>query len=306
MDDTTTTKPPALKISFHNVNSEWRTILWVAVPIYLIANVYLLFLGELSGVLLMFAYAVYTSLLALLTRRVTQPFEDEVSQPSKTKSILWVQIGILLTVILFTGLNSIHIPLWSNMVDWFYNLGETILPVEWFGGPGNSVANPVQYFVIPFILLLLLGAKPVDLGFGKGNKVWQAFLVWLALPFVIWIGLLATGLIPLQTLLRRIIANSFQNGFFEEFLFRGALQTRLRKIMSIPWALTVQGVLFGMWHLRANTASMDGNLLAGLALCLVSQATAGFVYGYVFHRTRNLLVPSAVHVVMNVLGQTFG
>ena len=77
---------------------------------------------------------------------------------------------------LLTGLASSHIPIWSNMVTWTYNLGESILPVEWFGGPGNSMANPLQYFVIPFILLLLLGAKPLELGLGKGNKIWR--LVW--------------------------------------------------------------------------------------------------------------------------------
>jgi hypothetical protein len=89
--------------------------------------------------------------------------------------------------------------------------------------PGNVVANPLQYFVIPFLLLLLLGARPRELGFRKGNKAGRVSLLWLALPLVVWVGLLVTGNLAPQALVRRIISNTFQNGFFEEFLFRGAL-----------------------------------------------------------------------------------
>lgn len=295
-----------MNINSDNQNTNWRTVLWIVLPVFLIANAYLLYAGEFSGVVIRGAYTIYLSLLAWLTWRVTRPIRDEGTMQQDDRSRLLIQVAALLIVITLTGLNSSNIHLWSNMVAWFHGLGESILPVDWFGGPGNSVANPVQYFVIPFILLLLLGAKPADLGFGKGNKVWQACLVWLALPLVIWGGLLATGSLPLQTFARRIIGNTFQNGFFEEFLFRGALQTRLRRVMSAPWALTIQAVLFGLWHLRANTQMMDGNLLAGLAVCLISQAVSGFVYGYVYQRTRNLIAPSVVHVAMNVLGQSFG
>jgi len=275
-------------------------------PVFLIANAYLLYLGEMSSVVIRSAYIIYLSLLAWLTWRVTRPLPIEEAEETGDRSKILTQIGVLVGIILVTGLNANNIPLWSNMVDWFYNLGESILPAEWFGGPGNSIANPVQYFVIPFILLLLLGAKPAKLGFGKGNKVWQACLVWLALPILIWGSLLIAGSLSLQTFARRIIGNTFQNGFFEEFLFRGALQTRLRRVMSTPWALIIQAVLFGLWHLRANTESMDGNVLAGLAVCLIGQTIAGFVYGYMYQRTRNLIVPSVAHVAMNVLGQTFG
>jgi len=287
-------------------NTKWRKILWFVLSVFIFANVYLLYIGEVSGVLLLGANTIYLSLLAWLTWRVTKPISMEDTNEPDNQPRLWMQITILLIIILLTGINSINIPPWSNMVAWSYNLGESILPVEWFGGPGYSIANPMQYFVIPFVLLVLLGAKPVDLGFGKGNKVWQACIVWLALPILIWSGLLITGSLPLQVFARHIIGNTFQNGFFEEFLFRGALLTRLRRVVSTPLALTIQAVLFGLWHLQANIQMMDGNFLAGLAVCLVSQTVSGFVYGYVYQRTKNLTVPSIAHVAMNVLGQSFG
>lgn len=290
-----------------NISEQWRSVLWFMVPIFILANLYLIFLGEIDGVLIRLAYTVYLGLLAWLTFRVTnpQPAQNEAkNEAQQNKSMTWIQIIVILSIIIITGTRA-NLPIWSNIVEWSFNLGESLLPVEWFGGPGNSLANPLQYFVIPFIILLLMGAKPVELGFGKGHKVWRACLVWVALPFVIWAGLLVTGLMPLQTLARRIIGNFFQNGFFEEFLFRGALQTRLKQIISVPWALTLQAVFFGLWHVFVNTESMDGNLLAGIAVCIISQMVSGFVFGYIFERTRNLIVPTVAHVIMNALGQSF-
>lgn len=288
------------------ISTQWRPVLWVTLPIYFASNLYLIFLGETTGVILILATTVYTALLSWQTTRVTtqQPVENDSKETPQHPAWIWAQIAVVMVFVIITGI-SVNIPIWSNMVGWFFNLGEIFLPAEWFGGPGNSVANPVQYFVFPFILLLLMGAHPTDLGFGKGHKVWQASLVWLALPFVIWVGLLATGNITLQFLARRLISNFFQNGFFEEFLMRGALQTRLKKVLPLPWALTVQALIFGLWHLRANASSVDGNILAAIAICIISQTVAGFIYGWVFERTRNLVVPTVAHVVMNAIGQTF-
>lgn len=285
-----------------SIPQEWRGIFWGGIFIYILANIYLIGIGENLGTLALFlGRTLYFILLVWLTVKVTNPIPPEESEANKNKSKLWIQILIISLVIIITGF-SLNIPLWSNIVEWSYNFGEATLPAQWFGGPGNSIANPVQYFVIPFILLLLLGAKPAELGFRKGNKVGKALIVWLALPIVVWIIFLASGLMPLQSLLRRLIGNAFQNGFFEEFLFRGALQTRLGKLVSTPWALTLQAVIFGLWHLRANTQIMDGNILAAIAVCLISQTVSGFVFGYVFHRTKNLIVPSVAHVAMNSLG----
>jgi membrane protease YdiL (CAAX protease family) len=290
-----------------SIPTEWRTVFWVVLPIYLLANLYLLVIGESAGILLLLlAYALYMALLGWFTVRATEPAPAEATDAQQNKSRLWIQIAVLSVIILITGLGSRSVPIWSNMVEWFHALGESFLPVEWFGGPGNSVANPMQYFVIPFLLLLLLGAKPAELGFGKGHQVRKTCLIWLALPFVFFAVLLAMGTVSLQMVVRRFISNFFQNGFFEEFLFRGALQTRLGKVVSTPWALTLQAFLFGLWHLRANTQMMDGNLLAGLAFCIISQTVAGFAFGVIYHRTRNLIAPSLAHVFMNMLGQTVG
>jgi len=282
-----------------------RAILIVAAALWLGAYAYLLFLGEWQGVGLMPANTLFMLLLAWLTARATRPMPADPEPRRLSPRRLWLQFAVLAAVILITGFAE-RLPLWSGMVAWLRDAGESVLPVKWFGGPGNAVANPAQYFIIPLVLLLALGARPGELGLGRGHRVWRVILIWLVAPGLVLIVPAFLGGLTLPLLARRLIGNFFQNGFFEEFLFRGALQTRLRHVLTAPWALLVQALVFGVWHLRANTAAFGGDVIAGLAWCIVSQGVIGLAFGYVFHRTRNLAAPTVAHVMMNVMGQSFG
>jgi hypothetical protein len=226
-------------------NAEWRTILWILIPLYVLSLAYLMLAGQVMPALLWLANGVFNALLALLARRITRSQPPEDVRAPQNGTLLWAQIGVIAIVMLLTGWQSSRIPLWSAMDDGLQRLGSRWLPTEWFGGPGNVVANPVKYFVIPFILLLILGAKPRELGFGVGYKTWQVSLIWWVAPAVLAIVLLAMGAVNVQGIAQSIIGNTFQNGFFEEFLFRGALQTRLRRLLSLPWTLFIQALISG-------------------------------------------------------------
>jgi membrane protease YdiL (CAAX protease family) len=293
-------------VVLRRLNPEWRPIILIGGVLYLLAAAYLLALGEVMGVALLAANAVFVGLLLWLTARLTRPLPPEPVAAGESRGRVWAQLGVLAAVIVLTGIGGDRIPLWSAMVNALRGAGEAVLPVEWFGGPGNAVANPVQYFVIPLILLLLLGARLPELGFGRGHRAWRVSLVWFAVPALVLLWPAAVGALGPQTFIRRIISNFFQNGFFEEFLFRGALQTRLNRLLTVPASLGVQALVFGLWHWRGNTAAFDGNALAGLAWCIVSQGFMGLAFGIIFHRTRNLVAPTVAHVMMNVLGQSFG
>lgn len=243
-----------------------------------------------------------------ISLRITEPAPAPVVARGAHRRIV-AQTVLILAVILLTAISGLlpsGVPGWSQLVEALQSFGERTLPVELVGGPGNAVANPVQYFVIPFVLLLLMGARPAELGFGKGYRSWRVTLAWVALPAVTFAALLIAGLLPLQVLVRRLIGNSLQNGFFEEFLFRGALQTRLNGLVTPAWALVAQALVFGVWHVHSNTLQFGGDVLAGLAACIVSQAIFGLCFGIVFNRTRNLLAPSVAHVMVNTLAQTIG
>lgn len=282
------------------------TAIWMFAGLVVLATGYLLALGEGVYVALLAAYGAYTGLLTWLTVRLSAPGPDVPPAQFAPPKRLIVQLAVLGVVLVFTAAPALAPAPWAALVERTAALGERLLPAAWVGDGGNALANPLQYFVIPLSALLLLGAGPAELGLGRGWRVGRVCALWLALPTLIWVALLGLGLLPLQTLVRRLLGNLLQNGFFEEFLLRGALQTRLERLITPTDALVLQALVFGLWHIAANTRMMDGNLLAGIAVCIVSQAVSGLCLGLVFRRTGNLVAPTVVHVAMNVLGQTFG
>lgn len=280
--------------------------------LWVLSAAYLAWTGNGVSVVLVTVWVSVGFGLALLTVWITTPPPDCPAEAAPRRGLVWAQLAVAGAVITLTGLDALGISTlgdalgWSRLVAWLRGLGESLLSVAWVGGPGNAVANPVQYVVIPFALLLLLGARPRDVGLGRGRHVWRVCGLWLILPVAVWAVLLVMSVTSPVMIGRRLLSNALQNGFFEEFLFRGVLQTRLNLLMPGGWALVVQALLFGLWHLGANTRMMDGNLWAGLALGVISQGVAGIAYGIVFRRTGNLAAPSVAHVVMNALGQSFG
>lgn len=271
--------------------------------LWLISSLYPLAQGHIVSLLLMSAALLFWGLHTWLSVRLTVAPPAAGFQPQAEPGPIWRQIGVILILV---AIANQPLPIWDNFVTWLRTLGAQILPAVWFGGPGNAVANPVQYFVLPFVLLWLMGVKSADLGLQQGQYTWRVCALWLVIPVLAWGFLLATGQLPAQTLVRRLISNSFQNGFFEEFLFRGALYSRLRFVLAPAWALVGQALVFGLWHLNANLSMFDGDWWGALAWCVVSQAMLGLLLGVLFQRTRSLIAPSVAHVIMNAFGQTFG
>jgi hypothetical protein len=82
----------------------------------------------------------------------------------------------------------------------------------------------------------------------------------------------------------------------EEFLFRGVIQTRLRKAFGPVGAVAGASLLFGSLHL-ANYVGTIGPVIAGALLI----ACVGAVFGILYERTGNLVVPVVAHAVYNVV-----
>lgn len=279
---------------------------WLYLVLWGASAAILLSVGQNITFRIVFALGLF--LFALITVLITQnppPIPVKVG-----RGLLYAQIAVVLFFIFLTGYDPerlfggqpLYVPIWAEISNFFSRLGEQILVGEVWAGPSNMLRNPAQYMLIPGAILLLLGARPGDMGFRRGHRVLWVLLLWCAIPVLIYIAeTLGGGRTPVR-LLRSFLGHFFQNGFFEEFLFRGVLLVRLMAIMKPARALIVQGVLFGLWHLAANTGSLNGDMLAGAALCIVGQSVGGIVYGVIFLRTRNLLAPSIVHVVLNMLG----
>jgi membrane protease YdiL (CAAX protease family) len=58
--------------------------------------------------------------------------------------------------------------------------------------------------------------------------------------------------------------------------------------------------VFGVWHLGSGyTNTGHSGLLPAIAITIVQQSLLGLAFGILFERTRNLLVPSVVHIALN-------
>ena len=69
------------------------------------------------------------------------------------------------------------------------------------------------------------------------------------------------------------------------------------------WAIVIQALVFGAWHLGLGYTNTGGaGLLPAVAITIVHQATIGLAFGIVFERTRSILAPSVAHILANSMG----
>ncbi len=252
-------------------------------------------IGTLLGV------ALFGGVIARITQSSTQVLVTLPLSPRRRRR-LWLQLFWLAIAIAATGWSGLHfhqvvtapVPIWSTIVDAAGNLGERSLPADWVGSPHNALANPTAYLLLPLAGLLALGARWRTLGCGRGHRVALTTTLVCALP-VAWIAWNAP---PLPRLAGALLSNTLQNGPFEEFLFRGAMQTRLVPLLGRTWAVGIQALAFGLWHLGAATAE-SGNLWTAAASTVVFQGVTGWLFGLLALRTGNLWASSVLHVVAN-------
>ncbi len=304
-----TAHSPSLKLRRHPTGLVAQVVrspaTWLFVAAWLASLLILVVSGNgfpLADVLIRTVYMV----LSVLTVALTQAAPANPAQPAE-RPRLWLQTGLILVFVVLTAWNGLvfhqvvaptaTIPLWTPLVDALHRLGD-----RWFGA-SNYIANPVTYVGLPLLVLLLAGARLPELGFARGHRVGRVLALWCAIPLVYFVVVVAAGQVTVGRALGTFVSNFMQNGFFEEFLFRGALQTRLRRLWGPAWALVGQALVFGVWHLGLGYTTTDhSGLLPALASTVVQQAVIGLAFGVLFERTRNLLAPSIVHVVLNSMG----
>jgi len=242
--------------------------------------------------------------LSLVTVLLTRPAPPAPAATSERPRI-HLQVGLILLFVVLTGWSGLvfhdvvagSIPVWTPLVDALGRLGDM-----WFGA-ATWVTNPVTYVALPLIVLLLTGAHLRSLGFGRGHRIGRVLLLWGSIPLAFFAVALVSGQLALGRLLGRFVSNFMQNGLMEEFLFRGALQTRLRRLWTPAWAVVIGALVFGVWHLGLGFANTgNAGLLPALASTVVNQAVVGLAFGVIFERTRNLAVPSIVHILADSLG----
>ncbi len=284
---------------------------WTFAVLWVISATYLAITGHAGTSLQWLGILMGLGLFILLTVGLTAGVPQRASETEHgTRStLLWLQVALVVAVIALTGQRGMvfhgvippmfnHIPLWSPFVQFLEEAGNRLGQAGYLSNP-NYLVNPVLMFVVPLPLLLLLGARWRSLGFERGHRTWRVVVLWSIGLVGYWVVKLITGTWSVGRLGHILLSNTMQNGFFEEFLFRGVLQTRLSRLISPSWALVVSSLGFGLWHIGVDAKHLGGDLLAGAAMSILIQSPVGLALGVIFLRTRNLLACSVIHVVVN-------
>ncbi|WP_394019497.1 CPBP family intramembrane glutamic endopeptidase [Anaerococcus cruorum] len=78
----------------------------------------------------------------------------------------------------------------------------------------------------------------------------------------------------------------------EEILFRGLVFEKLKSIYTLPWAIVLSGVIFGIYHM---------NILQG-----INTFVMGMVLAFVYYYRRNIMDAILIHIVNNFFALTVG
>ncbi|SEW27321.1 CPBP family intramembrane glutamic endopeptidase [Natrinema salifodinae] len=190
-----------------------------------------------------------------------------------------------------------------------------------------SIASRALLLILGFVGLALVGGlylavsgrgwSYVDLRFPT-RREWGYVLAGIvgSIAFYVLISLLVQALsLPTaenqvsmyigddQTMVLVMIAIVFLfNAPTEEFLYRNIVQKRLYDAFSRLQAVAIASVIFGLIHLPVYATLSESLLATTVPVAVVVGGAA--IFGFLYAKTENLLVPIAAHAVFN--GVQFG
>ncbi|MFY9719437.1 MAG: CPBP family intramembrane glutamic endopeptidase [Candidatus Cybelea sp.] len=240
----------------------------------------------------------YGAVLWIITRsciRLDVQSEQRALKAAATGWRLWARVAVVATTL------ALVIP--GRQLLWH---SSAVAAIQRFSAPvhlgaDSAIPNFVFYALVPGLLLLALGAKPIELGltaWRKGGTL--ALLGALVLPAiftVIWFAK-ADGSVAL--LLFFFVRNLLSNGFSEEFLMRGMLFSHLRAFMSKEWGLVTQAFLFGLFHFEAGERPGWGLEAAAV---IAMNAPIGYFLGLMALRARSVVFTGLIHATLDMMGE---
>lgn len=85
---------------------------------------------------------------------------------------------------------------------------------------------------------------------------------------------------------------------FQEFFFRGWMQPRLQSTFGKPFGLVITSLLFTLWHFFPQFENTSTSLLPiSSPVGILSTILAGFLFGYIYQKTENIIAPWIAHAL---------
>jgi membrane protease YdiL (CAAX protease family) len=248
-------------------------------------------------------FAVYLGLVLFGVVRLVPapPANDDILIARGPRGRLLLRAAIVAASFVVMFLHSFVFAGWNALppVHAFYRWLQLLPPHL-----GSALPNFVLFALIPGALVVLLGARPRELGLtdpARGTLLAGTLAIGL---FVLsWIVRLAQGY-PLARLGVSLLHNLLSNGFTEEFWTRGLVFSHLRAYARTEWALVAQALVFALMHLGGSLHE-EPNVLGALANVIALNAPMGYVMALIALRTRSLALPVVIHVALDTERNVF-
>lgn len=244
---------------------------------------------------------------------VTMLLTDRQDSSVRRGRLLTLQLAACAVVVVATGLDGLvfnHVlpkpggmPIWQPLSSALLVFLTHHLPIELTRlGISNGIRNLVVDDLPIAVVLMLCGIRLRDMGLGAFRRgSLKSALLWLTIPVLGFTVLVVARRLALVFVGLSWISNLLQNGFAEEFLWRGVILGRVRTILRKDWALVVQALMFGLWHFGADLSAFHGNLPEAFAEMIVDQALFGYAMGYLALKTGNIIIGSAFHALNDAM-----
>lgn len=171
---------------------------------------------------------------------------------------------------------SVYHVLLVSLAYWFIKIEKGSLK-EIVGSVGDKVWSSITTIVgLLGLSALVFGVvEPIVYNVIYGPETWEYFLS-------------EYRRVPLALALYGILVTSLTAGVSEEIVWRGYLQTRLERRLGSRIAITIQAILFGLWH--------------SISVHTIFTAMFGFIFGLVYAKTRRLVPLMISHWLGDVIG----
>ena len=207
---------------------------------------------------------------------------------------------------------------WFVFLTYILMLGMTaVVPVGLYFGfsidPLTSAlySNVIGFIIGPIIIVAIMRqdlkeekiTQPISIGRIIGWSALGVLLAWTAQIIAATIEIEVLGINPTSENTEIIVEMTRLNPLFllipaisapilEELIFRKIIFGSLYKKVNFFWAALISSLIFGVLHMEV--------------LHLLIYATMGFVFAYLYVKTKRIIVPIIVHMTLNtvaVLGQ---
>jgi len=158
--------------------------------------------------------------------------------------------------------------------------------------------------IIPlFIFLYFTNQKLTTIGIKK-EKILISLLISMPLIASVYSEYISSQ-IPLFEVLIKSIFYILFIGFHEEILLRGFIWVRLQTLLGKKMGIIITGIIFSLYHAPLQLIWFDKSINYVLfhgSVPILSGIGAHIIFGYIYSRNENILLPTLIHGLLDLKG----